>query len=121
MSKLKTLVVGGSVNTSRFSNKAIRKLLSYGYSVESIGLREGEVEGVKIQTGKPDLKGIHTITMYIGPKNQPEMYDYLLGLKPERIILNPGTENDGFASLASKRGIDIVYHCTLVMLNEGIY
>ena len=77
-------------------------MLKYGFPVVSIGLREGEVEGVKIETGRPDYDDIHTVTLYIGKAKQPDYYDYLLGLKPKRIIFNPGTENDEFMELATR-------------------
>lgn len=117
----KTLVIGGSVKPERFSNKAIRKLLRYGHPVVSIGLRKAEVEGVEIQTGFPELTGIRTVTMYVGPQNQPQYYDYILKLKPQRIIFNPGTENSEFADMAHQQGIETVNHCTLIMLGEGLF
>lgn len=117
----KTLVIGGSIKPERFSNKAIRKLLKYGHPVVSIGLRPGEVQGVKIETGRPDFSDIHTVTMYVGPRHQPAYYDYVIGLKPERIIFNPGTENPEFENLAKEAGIQPIINCTLVMLEEGLF
>lgn len=119
--KKKTLVIGGSPNPARFSYKAIKKLLSYGHEVEALGLRESLVDTVEIKTGLPDIKNIHTVTMYIGPRKQPEYYDYIIDLNPDRIIFNPGTENSEFESIARDQGIEVVEHCTLVMLNDGIY
>lgn len=119
--KKKTLVVGGSINPERYSNKAIRKLLDYDFPVVSIGLRHGNVDGVEIQTGYPVLKNIHTVTLYVGPQNQPQYFDYLMKLKPERIIFNPGTENEDLEEMAENKGIETIRHCTLIMLNEGIY
>jgi predicted CoA-binding protein len=114
-----TLVIGGSPKPERFSNKAIRKLLTYGHKVSSIGLRETEVEGVKIDTGFPVYNKLHTITMYLGATRQNTYYDYVLGLKPKRVIFNPGTENNEFAQLLSDKGIDVIEHCSLVMLDSG--
>lgn len=121
MIRKKTLVIGGSENPIRYSNKAIRKLLSYGHDVVSIGLKESSVESVDIQVGNPPFDDIHTVTMYVGPSNQAGLYDYIIGLKPQRIIFNPGTENSEFESVAKKNGIEVVQHCTLVMLNDGLY
>lgn len=117
----KTLVIGGSTKPERFSNKAIRKLLEYGFRVVSIGLREGEVEGVKIETGRPEFESVHTVTLYVGKAKQPDYYDYLIGLKPKRIIFNPGTENDEFRALAEKNGIETIEFCTLIMLSDGSF
>lgn len=117
----KTLVIGGSIKPERFSNQAIRKLTKYGFPVVSIGLREGTVEGIKIEKGRPDYKDIHTITLYVGKIHQPEYYDYLISLKPKRIIFNPGTENNEFMRLANKNGIETIEFCTLIMLGDGSF
>ena len=117
----KTLVIGGSTNPERFSYKAIKKLVKYDFPVVSVGLRAGEVEGVTIETGKPDFKDIHTITLYVGKAHQPEYYEYFMHLKPQRIIFNPGTENAELRELAKNNGIETVEFCTLIMLGEGSY
>lgn len=119
--KKKTLVVGGSIKPERYSNIAMRKLLMFDHPVVSIGLREGQVRDIEIQTGFPELTDIHTITLYVGPQNQPQYYDYLLALNPKRIVFNPGTENIEFREMAEQKGIETIYHCTLIMLDEGIF
>ena len=115
----KTLVVGGSTKPERFSFRAIQKLVRYGHEVVSIGLRGGEVSGVRIWKERPAFEDIDTVTMYVGPERQPEIYGYLLGLKPRRIIFNPGTENGEFERMAHSDGIETIRHCTLVMLDQG--
>jgi len=117
----KTLVIGGSTNPVRYSNKAIRLLLRYGYPVVSTGGREAEVEGVKIDTGNPHFEDVDTVTLYVGPDRQPQLYDYVLSLKPRRIIFNPGTENIVFMEMARQNNIETVENCTLVMLNAGMF
>ena len=121
MEKIKTLVIGASINPERFSYKAIKLLVKYEHPVEAIGAKEGELEGIKIVKEKLLHSNIHTITMYIGPKNQLDYYDYILGLKPKRIIFNPGTENPDLEQLAKNAGIEVVEDCTLVMLNGGSF
>jgi predicted CoA-binding protein len=117
----KTLVIGASTNPSRFSYLAIKSLVKHNIEVIAIGQKEGEVDGVKIIVGKPPIKGIHTITLYINPMRQADYLDYLISLKPKRIIFNPGTENGDLMRLARKNGIEVVFDCTLVMLNNGNY
>ena len=117
----KTLVLGGSVKPQRFANKAIIKLREYGHPVVSVGLREGKVLDVDIQTGTPDFKEIHTITLYLGPRNQPQYYPYILSLKPKRIIFNPGTENAELFDLAIKNNILVVEYCTLILLDTNTF
>lgn len=117
----KTLVLGASNNPARYSNMAIEKLVKYEHPVVAIGLRSGTVAGIEILTDKPALDHIHTVTMYISPKRQPEYYDYLVGLKPKRVIFNPGTENPEFYKILQKNGITVNPACTLVLLSTQQY
>ncbi|MEA5403687.1 CoA-binding protein [Arcicella sp. DC2W] len=118
---MKTLVVGASTNTERYSFKAAKMLLANGHEVELLGKRVGEIEGKAINTSHPDFENIDTITMYIGPNHQSDIYDYLLGLKPRRIIFNPGTENEVFEEKAKTAGIIVEEACTLVLLSTKQY
>ncbi len=119
----KTLVVGASPNPSRYSYIATERLLENNFDVTLIGIKHGEIQGRTILDirEKPDLPDIHTITMYVGPKNLEPHISYLLSLNPTRIIFNPGSENPELASLAQSKGIVVEYACTLVMLSTGEY
>jgi len=116
MSK-KTLVLGASQNSARYSYKAVKKLLEHNFEVVAIGLRETTIETVQIQKGMPDLKGVHTITLYMNPTNQEEYLEYLIGLRPKRIIFNPGTYNPKLEKMAREAGIETEEDCTLIMLD----
>lgn len=117
----KTLVFGASANRERYSFRAIHMLREYGHELEAIGGRSGEVAGTAIRTGHPEIKDIDTITLYLGENRQRDHYNYLLGLKPNRIIFNPGAENYELAHLASEQGVEVLNACTLVMLRTGQY
>ncbi len=116
-----TLVIGASENTERYSNRVTRMLHQQNIPVIAIGLKAGEIDGVKIQTGLPKVENVDTVTLYIGPAHQPQYYDYVLGLKPERVIFNPGTENPEFEDKVRKEGIEVLEACTLTMLAVGNY
>ncbi len=116
-----TLVFGASTNPERYSNKAMRMLKEYNHSIVAIGGRENEYDGIKIMTGHPEIKGVDTITMYMGEDRQAEHEEYLLSLQPRRIIFNPGAENPSLFSKARAQGIEVVEACTLVMLRTGQY
>ena len=121
MTKNKTLVVGATNNPQRYAWLATARLKQNDIPVVCLGIKNGACAGEPILKGKPELEGINTITLYVGPQRQPEYYDYLLGLKPNRIIFNPGTENSEFMTLARKEGIETEAACTLVMLSAGTY
>lgn len=121
MSSKKTLVIGASEKPERYSNMAIKKLRNYNHPVVAIGNREGKVMDVDIIKGRPAFEDLDTITLYINPKIQQEYYDYILSLKPKRIIFNPGTENNELENMASEKGIETIEACTLVMLSIKNY
>lgn len=117
----KTLVVGATANPGRYAFMAARMLSDYGHEFVPIGIKKETVLGKEILDlrEKPALTDIDTITLYIGPQNQPEWYEYLLNLKPRRIIFNPGTENETFEKLAEDQNVEVVQGCTLVMLRSN--
>ncbi|MCG3166383.1 MAG: hypothetical protein POELPBGB_02161 [Bacteroidia bacterium] len=115
----KTLVLGATDNPARYAYLAVEKLLRYKHEVIPIGQKAAEVLGLKIQTEQPAVENIDTVTLYLNPKNQIPYYDYILSLKPKRIIFNPGTENAEFKKMAEAKGIETVEGCTLVMLSAG--
>ena len=115
----KTLVIGASTKPERYSNKAIRMLREYDNEVVALAKRVGQVDGVPIQTQFPGGNDIHTVTMYLGCKHQPEYYTNILSLKPDRVIFNPGAENDELKRKLETAGIDVIENCTLVMLRTG--
>jgi predicted CoA-binding protein len=116
-----TLVLGASLNPSRYSNICINELVEYNFPISAVGLRKGNVAGVEIQTGQPEIDGVHTITLYLGPQNQSQYYDYILNLHPNRLIFNPGTWNPELADLAGNSGILVESKCTLMMISGGYF
>jgi uncharacterized protein len=122
MKHKKTLVVGASTNVDRYSNKAIKLLRKHHLETLAFGLKAGEVEDVTIKTKFPkSSEDIHTVTMYVGPKNQAEIMDDIIRLNPERVIFNPGTENEEFYEMLQQAQIKYEEACTLVLLNTGQY
>ena len=98
----KTLVLGASSKLSRYSNFTINRLVAKGYDVVAIGLREGEVAGVRITTEKETFSNIDTVTLYMGPTHQPEYYEYVISLHPKRVIFNPAPKTLNFMIYCSK-------------------
>lgn len=117
----KTVVLGATPDPTRFAYKAANMLVDYGHEVIPVGIKKGEVAGQKILNDKPDLEEVDTITLYISPQNQTDLLDYMISLKPKRIIFNPGTENDKLMAMAKNNNIQSIIGCTLVMLAVGTY
>jgi len=117
----KTVVIGASLKEERYSNQCVRLLRKHQIETIAIGNREGTIEDVEIQIGKPCESKVETIAVYLAPKNQAAYYDYIIGLKPERVLFPPGTENPEFYKKANALGIETEEACPLVLLNTGTY
>ena len=113
---VRVVVLGASPNPARISYEATRRLAHKGFDVIPVGKSKGEIEGIRIRTDQPLLEKVHTLSLYVGPDNQPPLYDYILALKPQRIIFNPGTENPELKLQAEEAGIETEYACNLVLL-----
>lgn len=116
-----TLVLGASANPNRYSNIAIKRLLDKELPVEALGIKKGKVLNVTISDKKQDYKNIDTVTLYLNPKRQVEYYNYIIDLKPRRVIFNPGAENDEFVKLLEENNIEALVACTLVMISINEY
>jgi len=115
----KTLIIGASSNPERYSYLAAERLLAHGHEIELIGKRPDVVFGKIIDTEKKAFNDIDTVTLYLSEKFQHEYYDYIITMKPSRVIFNPGTENPEFEELLKAKNIEVVENCTLVMLRTG--
>lgn len=121
MERLKTVVLGASTNPDRASYRATLSLARSGEIVIPVGIREGHIGNIPILTNQPDIEEVDTLTLYVGPRHQPGLYDYILSLQPRRIIFNPGTENPELFQMAEERGISAINACTLVMVALNDY
>lgn len=122
MHNKKTLVLGASTKPGRYALMAAERLLQKGHSIELLGQSEGQIGGVNIKTEIEDIdKDIDTVTVYLSEKNQQQYEDFLLKMKPKRVIFNPGAENFELETKLEAQGSEVLEACTLVMLGTGQY
>lgn len=119
MGPQRTLVLGASPEPSRYAHLAALRLQSQGHDVVLVGKRTGVIGDDPILPDIPPDVGVHTVTMYMNPRNQEVWHERILALAPQRIIFNPGAEHADFAERARTAGIEVVEGCTLVMLATG--
>ncbi len=117
----KTLVLGASLKSQRYSNYAIESLIDNKHDVLAIGSKRGNVAGITIETEFLPYKNIDTISIYLNTKMQKPFYNYILSLKPKRVIFNPGTENPELYSILKEKNIPYEESCTLVLLATDQY
>lgn len=118
---MKTLVIGATTNKERYAYRAINSLINKSHQVVAIGAKSGIALDVTIETEKIPFKGIDTVTLYVNPMIQQSYYEYIVSLKPRRVIFNPGTENPEFFPILEKNGIQSEIACTLVLLATNQY
>ena len=120
--KRNVAVLGASPNRDRYSNQAVRLLARYDYRPIPVNPGHKESEGLACF---PNLSAIgeplHTITLYLGPARSSALIAEIVAANPQRIIMNPGAENETLAEAASGAGIEVVEGCTLVMLKTGLF
>ena len=120
--KRNVAVLGASPDPERYSNQALRLLGQFDYRPIPVNPAFEEIEGL---TCFPNLSAIdeplHTITLYLGPARSTPLIDEIVAANPQRIIMNPGAENEALAEAASGAGIEVVEGCTLVMLRTGLF
>ncbi|GHN01340.1 CoA-binding protein [Cytophagales bacterium WSM2-2] len=119
----KTVIIGATTNPSRYAYLAAGTLQDHKIEFVPVGIKKGEVFGKSILDlrSKPEIKDVDTVTLYINPANQQEWYDYIIKLKPKRVVFNPGTENPELEKLLSEKNIEALEACTLVLLRTGQY
>lgn len=117
----KTLVLGASTKPERYAYKCISMLRDKDIDTVAVGLRSGEVSGVFIETEKKAFEDIHTVAIYISAKNLENYEEYIISLKPKRVIFPSGTENPAYEQRLTDLGIFNERACPLVMLSIGNY
>jgi predicted CoA-binding protein len=115
-------VLGASPKPNRYAYKAMQLLKEYGHRAVPVNPAFDEVLGEPCYPNVSAVpQPIDTITLYLGEARSNPLIDEIIAASPQRIIMNPGAENDALAGKARTRGIDVIYGCTLVMLRTGLF
>jgi predicted CoA-binding protein len=110
-------VLGATPKEDRYAFKAVKMLQEHGHQPIPVHPAGQDVLGIHAVKSLDDLgQSIDTLTMYVGPQISDGELDRILKLKPRRVIFNPGAENPGLADKLREAGIEVVFACTLVML-----
>ena len=117
----KTLLIGASPKAERYSFKVTQMLQEYNHEVVPFGVKKGAIGALQIMNEWPEKESFDTITLYINPKLQEHYLQKIIDLNPNRIIFNPGTENEKLADMAKQNNIQTINACTLVLLRSNQY
>lgn len=115
-------ILGATDNRDRFAYRAMLALVEHGHKVLPINPFHDEIDGTQCFK---DLAActveIDTITVYVSPGILRELVKDIVAAKPGRVILNPGTEDQGVISQIREVGIKVQRACTLVLLSSNQY
>ena len=120
MAGKKVVVLGASDNPERYSYKAVKMLSEHKYEVIPVHPTLDSIEGFRVVKELDDIKDdIYTLTVYVGPGRISPLIEGIVKLKPQRVVLNPGTESDELKAALDKASIKYLEACTLVLLRTG--
>jgi predicted CoA-binding protein len=118
--KDRVVVLGASNDPNRYSYQCVKLLLAHSFDVIVVHPKEKEILGLTVL---PNLKAIeekpHTLTMYVNSQISDQLTQDILRLSPQRVIFNPGSENNSLESILQKNGIKTEEACSLVLLRTG--
>lgn len=116
------VVLGASPKPARYAFKAMRLLKEYGHQPVPVNPAYDQVLNETCYPKISDVsKPIDTVTVYLGEARSTPLIDEIVAVRPQRIIMNPGAENDALAQKARAHGIEVVEGCTLVMLRARTF
>jgi predicted CoA-binding protein len=113
-------VVGASNDRSKFGNKAVRAFQSEGHTVIPINPHEPQVEGVKAYASVLDVPGtIDMATIYVQPEVGMGLLAEFERKQIPEIWVNPGAESDELLAEASRRGLNVIFACSIVGIGRS--
>ena len=113
-------IIGANDKPDRYANKAMHALQKQGHDLVLVNPFREIVGGQRCLKSTHEHPGkIDTVTLYVNPKRFQDHIDAVIRLRPKRVIMNPGTEDDGHEQMLETAGIKVVRACTLVLLSTG--
>ena len=113
-------IIGANEKPDRYANKAMHTLQKHGHEVVLVNPFKKEVAGQECLRSVADYEGkVDTVTLYVNPKRFQDHIQDVIKADPDRVIMNPGTEDDEHQQVLEDAGITVVRACTLVLLSTN--
>lgn len=114
-------VVGASDNPRKWGNRLFRNLLSKGYAVYPVNVRDQVIDGHRTFPSlaalprKPDV-----VDTVVPPDQTDKVVAEALALGISRIWMQPGSESDAAIEAAAAAGATVVHHaCAMALAMNG--
>jgi predicted CoA-binding protein len=113
-------IVGASNDRQKFGNKAFRAFQAEGHTVIPINPNETQVEGIRAYASVLDVPGpIDMATVYVQPEVATSLLDEFTKKGIAEIWINPGAEDDALMAEAERRGLNVIYACSIVGIGRS--
>ena len=113
-------IVGASNDRHKFGNKALRAFQAEGHTVIPINPHEHRVEGIKAYASVLDVPGpIDMASVYVQPEIATVLLDEFERKQIPEIWINPGAEDDRLMAEAARRGLNVIYACSIVGIGRS--
>jgi predicted CoA-binding protein len=113
-------IIGASENKDRFAHRAMMSLQEHGHVVRLVNPFKQTIDGHRCFKTVTEIKEkINTVTLYVNPSRFRDHIEDVIQAKPERVIMNPGTEDTEMEKKLTDAGIKVLRACTLVLLSSG--
>ena len=113
-------IIGASEKRDRFAHIAMTALMEHGHDVRLVNPFKETIDGHRCFKTITDIKEkINTVTLYVNPARFRDHIEEVIQVKPERVIMNPGTEDADMEKMLEDAGIKVSRACTLVLLSSG--
>ena len=113
-------VVGASADRAKFGNKALRAFQAQGYRVIPINPNERAVEGLETYASVLDVQEpIDMATVYVQPEVTLRLLDDFAKKGIREIWVNPGAEDDAVMGEAQRRGLNVIFACSIIGIGQN--
>ena len=120
MTKKTVVVLGASDNPERYSYKAFKMLMENGYKTIPVHPLLKDIDGIEVKNSLGSIgEEVYTLSLYVGPEKVIPLIPDIVKLKPQRVVLNPGTESKELKEALVKASIPFAEACTLILLKTG--
>lgn len=101
---------------------AMIALMEQGHDVRLVNPFKTNIDGQRCFKSVTDIEGrINTVTLYVNPHRFRDHIEEVIKAKPDRVIMNPGTEDSDMEKKLEEAGILVLRACTLVLLSTGSF
>lgn len=115
-------ILGASAKPERMAYLAQQRLVEHGHQVFPVSPAYEEILGQKTYASLSDIdETINTLTVYVSPDRLLKLMDEVIQLKPDRVILNPGSESSEVLQALDKAHLNHIQACTQVMLSASSF